>query len=130
MNKSIHLKLSKNQVTTSSVIFILLLLLAGLIFESSFVAFLTVAALVLALFLPNIYYPFAIFWISLSNLLGKTISAMILTIIFVILVIPVAVFRKWAGKDTLRLRQFGKSNHSVFIERNHLFTGEDLKNPF
>jgi len=47
-----------------------------------------------------------------------------------LLVVPVALIRKMMGKDTLRLRQFKKDNHSVFHERNYTFTVKDLTNTF
>jgi len=50
--------------------------------------------------------------------------------IYFVIVLPVALFRKAAGIDTLKLRQFKRSNLSAFIVRDHEFTREDMANPF
>jgi hypothetical protein len=79
---------------------------------------------------PVLIYPFTFIWLNVSDFLGKIISKIILTVIYCIVLLPVALFRKIAGKDNLKLKQFHKSDKSVFIERNHLFTKNDMLNPF
>jgi hypothetical protein len=53
-----------------------------------------------------------------------------LSLIFLVFVLPVGMFRKLTGKDSLKIKMFRKSGRSVFIERNHKFTKEDLINPY
>ena len=79
---------------------------------------------------PAMIYPFTILWLNLSDILGKIVSRIILAIIYCVFLLPVALIRKIAGKDNLKLKQFRKSDQSVFIERNHLFTKDDMLNPF
>ena len=55
---------------------------------------------------------------------------LLLTVIYFVIVLPVALFRKAGGNDTLKLRQFKKSNLSALIVRDHEFTREDMANPF
>jgi hypothetical protein len=43
---------------------------------------------------------------------------------------PVGLMRKFSKKDNLKIKQFHKSKESVFIDRNHVFSGEDMKNPY
>jgi hypothetical protein len=92
-----------------------------------------IAAFVLILFtivLPIIFYPFAIVWFGLSELLSIVSPAIILTIIFFLIVTPVGLVRRLLGKDSMRLKQFKKSKRSVMVDRNHLYTESDLLHTF
>ncbi|HEY4326494.1 MAG TPA: hypothetical protein VGN20_21090 [Mucilaginibacter sp.] len=95
--------------------------------------FFIIAALILILvtiLLPIIFYPFAVLWFGLSELLSRLSPAIILTIIFFLIVTPVGLFRRLLGRDIMRLKQFKKDKRSVMIDRNHLYTGADLLHSF
>ncbi len=77
-----------------------------------------------------IYKPLASVWFSLSELIGGVVSKMILTIVFAILVIPIAAIRRWMGKDTLQLKQWKKDGSSVFKVRDHAYRPEDMDKPY
>jgi hypothetical protein len=85
---------------------------------------------IMAVLAPIIFYPFAVFWFGLSHALGSISSKILLTVVFFIIVVPVGLIRKLFGKDTLKIKQFKKSNLSVLEERNHLFTSSDIENTF
>ncbi|HEY2582247.1 MAG TPA: hypothetical protein VGI43_10575 [Mucilaginibacter sp.] len=92
-----------------------------------------IAALILILvtiLLPIIFYPFAVLWFGLSELLSRLSPAIVLTIIFFLIVTPVGLLRRLLGKDTMRLKQFKKDKRSVMIDKNHLYTGTDLLHSF
>ena len=92
-----------------------------------------VAAFVLILItiiLPIIFYPFAIIWFGLSELLSIVSPAILLTIIFFLIVTPVGLIRKLLGKDSMRLKQFKKDKQSVMVDRNHLYIESDLLHTF
>lgn len=121
---------SKKEHTDSGLALILLSLILGLWFNQH-VAFQMAIAEVLALLIaPVLIYPFTFLWLNISDLLGKIISKIILTAIFFVFVLPVALIRKAMGKDTLRLKEFKKDTNSVFTERDHTFTESDLTVPY
>ena len=126
MRKKFNLK----ENSDSGLAFILILLLIGLIFKIPFFYKLAVVSILLLMIKPGIFYPFTFIWLNLSDFLGKIISKVLLSVIFLVFVLPVGLFRKLGGKDTLKLKFFRKSGQSVFIERNHKFTKEDLINPY
>ena len=126
MRKKFNLK----ENSDSGLAFILILLLIGLIFKMPFFYKLAVVSILLLMIKPGIFYPFTFIWLNFSDFLGKIISKVLLSVIFLVFVLPVGLFRKLNGKDTLKLKFFRKSGHSVFIERNHKFTKEDLINPY
>ena len=43
------------------------------------------------------------------------------------MVAPIAILRRLAGKDSLKLRAFKASKDSVMVERNHVFISADLE---
>ncbi len=126
MRKSFDIK----EHTDSGLAFLLILILTGLMFKLTFIYKLAVICILLLMIKPAIYFPFTFVWLNLSDFLGKIVSKILLSIIFLVFVLPVGLFRKLKGKDPLKLKLFQKSGHSVFTERNHTFTKEDLINPY
>jgi hypothetical protein len=130
MRKIFKTELSKKQVADSGIAFGLILLLIGMFYHNYLFFYLTVVVAILNILFPVFFYPFAVLWLGLTELLGSIISKIILSFFFFLLVVPVGVVRRFAGKDNLRLKEFKKSNKSVFTDRNHLFTLKDLERPF
>ena len=64
-------------------------------------------------------------WMALSRLLGRVSNAVLLSVVFVVSVIPVALFRRVRGKD--RLTRFDPTATSNFVSRDHVFTKDDLE---
>ena len=63
---------------------------------------------------PILYKPFGIIWFGISNIMGTVMSKVVLTVIFLALVTPVAILRRIYGADSLQLKKWKKSTHSVF----------------
>ncbi len=114
----------------SGLAFLLLLLIIGLGWHYTILLKIAVVAVLLLLTKPVIFYPFTFIWLNLSDGLGKIMSKIILSLIFFVIVFPTALIRRIIGNDTLMLKQFKKSNQSVFVERNHAYSKNDLINPF
>ncbi len=123
-------KFSNKEYIDSGLAFVLLLLLASLFWHSKLAIKIDVFCVLIVMVKPSIFYPFAFIWLNLSDLLGKIVSSIILGIIFWIFVVPTGLVRKLSGKDNLKLKQFHKSNNSVFTERNHEFSKDDMLNPY
>jgi hypothetical protein len=64
-------------------------------------------------------------WTGLTRVLGRISNAVLLSVVYWLVVVPVAVFRRMRKKD--RLTDFDKVASSNFILRDHLFTKEDLE---
>ena len=108
----------------------LILLLVGLFTGKVIFYQLAIPALVVNMIVPKIWYPFAVFWFGFSQLLGDVVSRVLLSAVFFVIVMPVGALRKLSGKDTLKLKQFKRSDASVMISRDHLYTRSDLEKPF
>ena len=74
--------------------------------------------------------PLAFLWFGLSNVLGRIMSSVLLSVVYLLIVLPVAVLRRLMGKDALRLRQWRSGTGTCFVAREHSYTSEDLKHPY
>lgn len=79
---------------------------------------------------PGLFKPFARFWFGFSHTLGAVVSRILLTILFYLLVTPVGIIRRLLGKDAMQLKSWKRSRGSVFQDRDHLFTAQDLDHPY
>ena len=114
--------------TCLAVTFLLLLLW----FFCKHVAFVyaSMALLLLGMVWPASMRPLAVAWFGLSHVLGKVMSTILLSVVFFLVLLPVAWVRRLIGKDSLRLRQWRKSDGSCFVVREHAYTADDLTHPY
>jgi hypothetical protein len=123
-------KFTKKENSDSGLALIVILLIGYILLKWKVLIPVTLVITIILMIYPEILYPFTILWLNFSDLLGKITSRILLSFIFFIMVIPVALIQKMTGKDLLKLKQFKKDSGSVFKERNHKFTAADLENPF
>ena len=64
-------------------------------------------------------------WLKLSEGIGYVMSKVILTIVFFVFLIPLALLSRVFKKDTLSLN---KKATSYYSNRDHLYSDKDLKN--
>lgn len=122
--------ISKKQASDTGMAMVLILLLVGLFSENNLYFKIAIPVLIVNMTIPMFFYPFAIAWLGFSQLLGTVVSKIVLTVVYIIMVIPLGLFRRLIGKDTLQLRDFKKDNGSVMKTRNFVFTSKDIENPF
>ena len=128
--KYLPTQLSRKQCSDAGMAASLILLLIG-IFTSKILFYqLAIPALVINMIVPWFWYPFAVVWFGLSGLLGDVVSRILLSIVYFVLVLPVGFIRKLAGKDSMNLRVFRKTDASVMIRRDHIYSPADLEKPF
>ena len=130
IKKIIPNKITENQKKDTGLALILLFLIIGLLTNNLLFFKMTIPIILITMLIPSVLYPLAIVWFTLSNFLGFFISKIILSVIFIILIIPFGLIRRLFGKDNLRLGQFKVSKKSVLINRNHTFTRKDIIKPF
>jgi hypothetical protein len=123
-------QLSKKELTDAGLALILILLILELFIGNSTFYKIAIPVVILSMIFPGINYPFAIFWYSFSRLLGFFMSRVILTIVYVVILIPVGLIRRVLGKDILDLGKFKKNGASALKSRNHTFSANDLKFPY
>jgi hypothetical protein len=128
--KIIPVNITEQQKKDTGLAVILILLIIGLLTKNILFFKLTIPIILLTMLLPSLLHPIAIFWFTFSNLLGFFISKIVLSIIYIILIVPFGLFRRLFGKDNLQLRNFKASSNSVLIDKNHTYTRKDIEKPF
>lgn len=116
----------KKEHVDSGLALLLLTLLFGVWFNQYYALRLAIVEVLVILIAPVILYPFTFLWLNISDLMGKVMSKVILTVIFIVMVCPVGLIRRALGKDTLRLKKFKNDDSSVFTNRNSNNTKTDF----
>ncbi len=64
-------------------------------------------------------------WYKIAEVLGAINGRILLSIVFFLILVPVALLAKLGKKNPLTLKK--ESRKSVFIDRNHKYTAADLE---
>jgi hypothetical protein len=123
-------QLTVSQLFGSGLALILIFLLLYLFSKNQLYIHISVALTILLMVWPAPFKYFGLFWFAFGETLGFVVSRIILTLIFVLVVIPVGLLKRKSIRKNMHLNDFAKSNRSVFKERNHTFTSDDLLKPF
>jgi len=123
-------KITKDQSRDTGMAMVLLLLILAIRGRFAAYLYIAIALQVVNMVLPQIFRPVAVLWLGLADLLGVIMPKVLLSIVFFLVVMPVAILRRLAGKDSLKLRAFKASKGSIMLERNHKFSATDLERPF
>lgn len=66
-----------------------------------------------------------IVWMKLAEAIGYVMNKVLLSIVFIIVVIPLGLISRLTGKNSIRLK---KGGDTYFKTRNHTYTKADLEN--
>ena len=66
-------------------------------------------------------------WMQLSRIMGAVSGRVLLTLVYVLVLLPMAMVARWSGKGNLRMKGGGPD---YFKSRNHLYVKEDLEHPW
>ena len=121
---------TKSQCKDAGLALVLILLLLALTTSQRYLLPAGIVLLVVTMTAPALYKPFARFWFVFSHTLGTLVSRVLLTVLFYLLVTPVGLLRRLFGKDAMQLKSWKKDRTSVFQSRDHLFTSQDLDQPY
>lgn len=86
--------------------------------------------LLVSLTVPVLFYPLTWCWWQVARVLAAVNMRVLLTLLFFILVVPVGLWRRWRGRDSLRLRAFRQGSGSALEVREQVYTKEDLLHTF
>lgn len=114
--------------TGLALVFVLLLILFRQ--QPNNLVLLTIFVLILTMLWPAIFKWPARLWFGLAEWLGTISSTILLSIVFVLVLLPMAGLRKISGADPMKRKLWKKNQDSVFVKRDHEFSANDLKNPY
>jgi energy-coupling factor transporter transmembrane protein EcfT len=119
-----------SQCKDSGMALVLLCLLLAVGTSSRNFLLLGIGLLIVTMTVPVLLKPFARLWFGLSHALGAVVSGILLTLLFFLMVTPLGLLRRILGKDSMQMKKWKQGESSVFQERDHLFSSEDLENPY
>lgn len=125
-----ELKIDTQKAKDTGLAMVLLLLFIGLRLNEVIFYKIAFAVLLVDMIVPKVYIPLAYFWFGLAYFLGTFTSKILLSLVYVIMVIPIGIIRRIMGNDVMLLRRWKKGKESVFRTRNHLFTAADIEKPY
>ena len=123
-------KITKDESRATGMAVVLLLLIVSLTTKRTGFIGAAIVLQVVTMTAPKIYRPAAVLWLGFSDLLCTVVSKILLSAVFLLVVVPVGIVRRWSGKDSLNLQRFKSGQTSVMVERDHLFTAKDLEKPY
>ena len=94
------------------------------------ISYLAMGVLIVNIVACTVFNPAAKVWFGMSHILGNVVSKIILSIIFIVMVVPVGMIRRLLRKDSLYLNRWKKNDQSVFKVREHIFEPADLDHPY
>ena len=125
-----YANITQKEMSDSGQALVLILLILTLILGHRFWLWGAVVALVLNMASPKIFKGFAYLWLNFSHTLSIVVSHIVLAAQFFLIVLPIGIIRKIMGKDAMALKKWRQGDASVFVERNHTFAADDLRNPY
>jgi hypothetical protein len=128
--KSFRLSASRSQARDTGLALALVCCIAFLVTRNPRLVLAAMVVLLVTMTVPSLLGPAAKLWFGLSHILGTIMSKVMLTLVFSLVLTPMGLLRRLAGKDSMRLRCFGRDQTSVFRVRDHEFTPADIEQPF
>jgi hypothetical protein len=122
--------ISKAQARDTGLAAVLILLLIAHFRETMTLVAPAIIVLVLDMLWPSLFRPLGYVWFSLANILHKTVSTIILTVVFLFIATPIGLVRRLLGADPMGGKRWKNGGSSVFVEREHLFSARDLERPY
>ena len=89
-----------------------------------------IGLLVLDMTWARAFSPVARVWLGLSRLTGAVMSRVILSLVFFLVLTPIALLRRVLGHDPMRRKGWKAGAGSVFETRDHTYTAEEIERPF
>jgi hypothetical protein len=123
-------KITHDQSRDTGMAMVLLLLIIWMFSPSRNVIYAAIALQILNMTVPQAFKYVAVVWLGASHAIGTVVSAVVLSLVFIVVVTPVAVVRRMMGFDSLRMRAFKAGKGSVLVHRHHTFTRADIDRPY
>ncbi len=122
--------ISVGKCKDSGLALVLICLLCFQVWKQHLLILLAIGLLLVAMTYPPIFKPFARLWFALGTTVGAVVSKIVLTVIFFLVVYPVALLRRLMGKDSMQVKSWEKERDSVFRKRDHRCVPKDLEHPY
>jgi hypothetical protein len=119
--------MSESEKTKAQLVIVTGLVVLYFVFKSRYPYFLVAAAAigVISIAIPVAGDLIVKGWYKIAEILGAINGRILLSFVFFIVLLPVALMARIGKKNPLSLKR--ESKDSVFLERNHKYTAKDLE---
>lgn len=125
------IELNENRYKDTGLAIILILLLFSLATGKNVYWHFSVPVLVLTMTVPRVFKWPAKGWFGFSHVLGTIMSKVLLTIVFSLIIFPLALLLKVFGKDAMQRKKWRTDNDSSFsVQEPRKVLADDFKNIF
>jgi hypothetical protein len=104
------------------------MLILFFIVHKPWLSWMALAVLLVAAFSDWLSAKLAWGWLKLAEILGKFNSRILLSLVFFVFLFPLAMLRRLFVKNALDLKR--PAGNSLYKERNHTYSAQDLVNPW
>ncbi|MFW5735101.1 MAG: SxtJ family membrane protein [Oceanidesulfovibrio sp.] len=125
-----HFRHDKLACLNAGLALVLLLLLAIHVFDAQGLVPVLFAVIIALMVKPTLLKPFAALWLGFSELLGAIMSKVVLSLVFFLVVTPIALLRAAMGKDPMQKKRWKNGSDSVFRTVRKTLGPEDLDTMF
>ena len=123
-------KASREEALEALAVIALFLWILHFVFDIPSLNYVSPVILALALFLKRPAAFFAGLWLRFAELLGSLNNLVLLSIIYYIVLTPVACLYRLFHRNPLGIKREETGSESFFYVRDHVYTQQDLERPF
>jgi len=105
-------------------------LVFGLVFQASWLTHVALGLLVAGVFVKPVSHWLAVGWLAMAELLGKGVSFVLLSVVFLVVLTPVAALSRALGKTPPPLRKMPIDTRSFYTVREHSFEPGDFEKSY
>ena len=117
--------MTEKWIADTGLITVLFSLILGFKYDEKFFS-LAVILLILLILIPKVFYPLAVVWLKVVEVLSLVVPKIFFAIVFFIIILPMGVIRRLIKGDTLLILNWRTAKTS-FSDRNHHFSKQDLE---
>lgn len=104
------------------------LLVLFFVFHLPWLLWIALAVLAIAVFSDWLSAKVAWLWLKLAEILGKINSRILLSLVFFVFLVPLALLRRLFVRNALDLKP--SVSGTLYHTRDHKYTAQDLQNPW
>jgi uncharacterized membrane protein len=130
LKKILKVEIDINRARDTGMAMVLILLSLEFLVGGSTFLKIAIPVLIINMIVPHVFYPLAYLWFGLAHLIGTLVSKILLFLVYIFVVMPVGLFRRAIGKDSMSIKKWKQGSDSVFKIRNHLYSASDIEKPY
>ncbi len=123
-------ELSLSQVYGSGLAAVLISLIVYTFTGDDLPLYIALGLIILLMIWPAPFRYFGFVWFSFGEIIGFIVSRLLLSLIYIVLVIPIGLMVRKKIRKNMDLSSFKAGSRSVLKHRDYVFSSKDFEKPF